>query len=261
MLLRGMGHYTDDVSLPGQAYMVMVRSSIAHGTIRAIDMDAARKMPGVLAVYSSAELERLRHAQMRRRVEQSRRHAAAQTAPRSARDRQGALCRRPGRLRRRRNRRCRRRTRPKRSQSISSRCRFSHRPKPPPGRRAADLRRRPEQCRARLPLRRQPRRSKPLSRRAAHVTRVAASSIAASPSIRWSRARRSAEYKDNRFTLHVCSQGVFGMRANLADALGVDVKDVRVLTGPGRRFVRHEGRWCFRNTSACCMPRARSAGR
>ena len=39
------------------------------------------------------------------------------------------------------------------------------------------------------------------------------------------------EYKDNRFTLHVCSQGVFGMRANLADAMGVEVKDLRVLTG------------------------------
>ena len=57
MLLRGMGRYTDDVALPGQAYMVMVRSNVAHGTIRSIDMEAARKIPGVLAVYSSAELK------------------------------------------------------------------------------------------------------------------------------------------------------------------------------------------------------------
>ena len=56
-LLRGKGRYTDDVSLPGQAYMVMVRSSVAHGTIRGIDMAAARKMPGVLGVYSSTELK------------------------------------------------------------------------------------------------------------------------------------------------------------------------------------------------------------
>src|SRR3974390_3342759 len=56
-LLRGKGRYTDDVSLPGQAYMAMVRSSVAHGTIRSIDMEAARKMPGVLGVYSSAELQ------------------------------------------------------------------------------------------------------------------------------------------------------------------------------------------------------------
>ncbi len=38
-------------------------------------------------------------------------------------------------------------------------------------------------------------------------------------------------YEDDRFTLHVCSQGVFGMRANIADAMGVDAKDVRILTG------------------------------
>ena len=57
LLLRGKGRYTDDVGLPGQAYLVMVRSSVAHGMIRAIDMEAARKMPGVLGVYSSAELK------------------------------------------------------------------------------------------------------------------------------------------------------------------------------------------------------------
>ena len=37
MLLRGEGHYTDDLSLPGQAYAVMVRSRYAHGVIRGID--------------------------------------------------------------------------------------------------------------------------------------------------------------------------------------------------------------------------------
>src|SRR5208282_4951064 len=52
MLLRGHGRYTDDVSLPGQSYAVMVRSGIAHGVIRKINVDAARKMPGVLAVYT-----------------------------------------------------------------------------------------------------------------------------------------------------------------------------------------------------------------
>ena len=57
MLLRGQGRYTDDVSLPGQAYAVMVRSRNAHGVIRAINTDAARKMPGVLAVYTAADLE------------------------------------------------------------------------------------------------------------------------------------------------------------------------------------------------------------
>src|ERR1700689_2158089 len=40
MLLRGEGRYTDDASLAGQAYAVMVRSRNAHGAIRAIDADA-----------------------------------------------------------------------------------------------------------------------------------------------------------------------------------------------------------------------------
>ena len=57
MLLRGLGHYTDDVSLPGQAYAVIVRSQVAHGTIRAIDTAGAAKMPGVLGVYTAADLQ------------------------------------------------------------------------------------------------------------------------------------------------------------------------------------------------------------
>ena len=56
-LLRGEGRYTDDLSLPGQAYAVMVRSGYAHGFIRGIDAAAARGMPGVLGVYTAADLE------------------------------------------------------------------------------------------------------------------------------------------------------------------------------------------------------------
>jgi carbon-monoxide dehydrogenase large subunit len=55
-LLRGEGRYTDDVSLPGQAYAAFVRSPHAHGTIEGIATDAARAMPGVLAVYTAADL-------------------------------------------------------------------------------------------------------------------------------------------------------------------------------------------------------------
>src|SRR6202167_335299 len=57
MLLRGQGHYTDDISLPGQAYLVIVRSQNAHGVIRSIETEAARKMPGVLGVYTAADLK------------------------------------------------------------------------------------------------------------------------------------------------------------------------------------------------------------
>src|SRR6202451_3764266 len=57
MLLRGQGHYTDDISSPGQGYLVVVRSQNAHGVIRSIETEAARKMPGVLGVYTAADLK------------------------------------------------------------------------------------------------------------------------------------------------------------------------------------------------------------
>ncbi|HTV46167.1 MAG TPA: xanthine dehydrogenase family protein molybdopterin-binding subunit [Stellaceae bacterium] len=56
VLLRGEGHYSDDISLPGQAYAVMVRSPVAHGVLRGIDTAAAKAMPGTLAVYTAADL-------------------------------------------------------------------------------------------------------------------------------------------------------------------------------------------------------------
>jgi aerobic carbon-monoxide dehydrogenase large subunit len=56
VLVRGHGRYTDDVNLPGQAHAVMVRSRDAHGVIRNIDTKAARTKPGVLAIYTAADL-------------------------------------------------------------------------------------------------------------------------------------------------------------------------------------------------------------
>src|ERR1700731_352454 len=55
-LVRGEGRFTDDVGAAGQAYAVMVRSRHAHGVIRAIDVEAARALPGVLGVYTGADL-------------------------------------------------------------------------------------------------------------------------------------------------------------------------------------------------------------
>src|SRR5882672_475271 len=56
ILLRGEGRYTDDLNEPGQAYAHVVRSPHAHGVLRAVNAEAARKMPGVLAVYTAADL-------------------------------------------------------------------------------------------------------------------------------------------------------------------------------------------------------------
>ena len=55
-LIQGLGRYSDDVSLPRQAYAVVVRSTHAHARIRAIDASAALKAPGVLAVLTGADL-------------------------------------------------------------------------------------------------------------------------------------------------------------------------------------------------------------
>src|ERR1700689_4897750 len=55
-LVRGKGKYTDDFSLPGQVYAWIVRSSHAHGILRGIDTEAAKAMPGVLGIWTGADL-------------------------------------------------------------------------------------------------------------------------------------------------------------------------------------------------------------
>jgi carbon-monoxide dehydrogenase large subunit len=54
--LMGAGRYTDDITLPGQTYACFVRSPHAHARIRAVRSQLAQQMPGVLAVYTSADL-------------------------------------------------------------------------------------------------------------------------------------------------------------------------------------------------------------
>src|ERR671934_1231429 len=54
--LTGTGQYTDDVALPGQTYAAFVRSPHAHATLRGIKTDKAKKAPGVLAIYTGADL-------------------------------------------------------------------------------------------------------------------------------------------------------------------------------------------------------------
>jgi carbon-monoxide dehydrogenase large subunit len=60
-LVRGKGKYTDDFNLPGQAYAWIVRSSHAHGLIRSIDTAAAKQMPGVLGVWTGADMASAGH--------------------------------------------------------------------------------------------------------------------------------------------------------------------------------------------------------
>jgi len=56
-LVQGQGRYTDDVAPEGQVFLRFVRSTSAHGRITAIDTAAAKAMPGVLAVWTGADLE------------------------------------------------------------------------------------------------------------------------------------------------------------------------------------------------------------
>jgi CO/xanthine dehydrogenase Mo-binding subunit len=54
-LLRGRGRYTDDLD-EGALHGCFVRSPLAHARIRSIDVEAARRAPGVAAVYTAADL-------------------------------------------------------------------------------------------------------------------------------------------------------------------------------------------------------------
>src|SRR5256884_2830855 len=54
--VTGKGHYTDDVSRPGQCHAYFLRSPHAHAKIKNIDSKAAAAMPGVLAVLTGADL-------------------------------------------------------------------------------------------------------------------------------------------------------------------------------------------------------------
>jgi carbon-monoxide dehydrogenase large subunit/6-hydroxypseudooxynicotine dehydrogenase subunit gamma len=56
-LITGRGRYAADVNFPGQAHMRVVRSAHAHGAIKSIDTAAALALPGVVAVWTSADVE------------------------------------------------------------------------------------------------------------------------------------------------------------------------------------------------------------
>ena len=57
-LLKGLGQFTDDVTLDGQTYLSFLRSPYAHGKLISVDASAAREIPGVIAVFTGADLEK-----------------------------------------------------------------------------------------------------------------------------------------------------------------------------------------------------------
>jgi carbon-monoxide dehydrogenase large subunit len=54
--VSGTGRYVDDLLPAGTLHVSFVRSSCAHAKIKSIDVEAARAMPGVRAVYAGAEI-------------------------------------------------------------------------------------------------------------------------------------------------------------------------------------------------------------
>ena len=56
-LITGQATYVDDIKLPGMLHMAVLRSPYGHARIRSINTDAARKLPGVVAVYTAEDLK------------------------------------------------------------------------------------------------------------------------------------------------------------------------------------------------------------
>lgn len=64
-LLTGRGRFVDDVKMPGVLHACFVRSPFAHARVKGVDASAALAMPGVVAVYTSADMpERMRAERM-----------------------------------------------------------------------------------------------------------------------------------------------------------------------------------------------------
>ena len=55
-LLTGQGHFTDDVQIDGALYATTLRSPYGHARIVAVDTAAALAVPGVVAVYTGADI-------------------------------------------------------------------------------------------------------------------------------------------------------------------------------------------------------------
>jgi carbon-monoxide dehydrogenase large subunit len=55
-LVTGRGQFAADINFPNQVHMRVVRSQVAHGRIRRIDAAAAKALPGVVAVWTAADI-------------------------------------------------------------------------------------------------------------------------------------------------------------------------------------------------------------
>jgi len=80
-LLKGGGRYTDDISLPAMLHGIVLRSPHAAARIVALDTSAAAAVPGVMAVYTAADLNADGIAPMPCAVKVKNRDGSDQVAP------------------------------------------------------------------------------------------------------------------------------------------------------------------------------------
>jgi carbon-monoxide dehydrogenase large subunit len=80
-LLRGQGRFQNDVNLPGQCHAVIVRSTHAHARIRSIDVQPARRAPGVVAVFTGADLAQDKLGTMKMTLKRKRPDGSPMFAP------------------------------------------------------------------------------------------------------------------------------------------------------------------------------------
>jgi carbon-monoxide dehydrogenase large subunit len=64
-LLRGAGRFVGDIKRPGMLYAAILRSSVPHGKLKRVDADNARKSPGVVSVFTFADMSDVKPIPMR----------------------------------------------------------------------------------------------------------------------------------------------------------------------------------------------------
>src|SRR6476659_82392 len=58
-LIQGLAHYVDDIRLPDTLHAAFLRSIYAHARIKSVDTTAALKLPGVVAVYTGKDVQKI----------------------------------------------------------------------------------------------------------------------------------------------------------------------------------------------------------
>jgi len=259
ILVRGEGRFTDDVSVPGQTYAVMVRSRYAHGIVRKIDADAARKMKGVLGVYTGADLTAAGYGTLKcivpfknrdgSEMKKPARHALATDRVRFVGDPIAFVV--ADTL--------------NRAKDAAEAIEIDIEPLPavtdPEAAALADAPQLYDDVPGNLSLDYHYGDTDAVTAafaKAAHVTRLKMANNRVIVNPMEPRAAVGA-FENGRFTLHTCSQGVVGMKANIAALLNVEPKQVRVVSGNvGGSFGMKAGPY---PEYVCVLHAARALGR